>query len=319
MIRTELQEDLKSVASAAGFEPALDLLLNEAQECAYILNDIGRPGSSRHVAESRFGGLPDLPENVEWPRGWDTEGWVSGFARFFAQFNLQDLPVLAGLEIPRTGLLSLFARRWQFTQETFVAIYSPDVTELRTCSVAPVGGVDEDERPAWITPIRFERGFSLPFHRRTFRDSLENHVYNEVNSERLLRLVDKVGRVGQVGGYSIDAEVDICRRIALSHLGHADYESADRFLSLAEYESELQLYSGEGRLARLRPKVEWIEQNRAQIEAEASSWRLLFRLGQNLDHDFGIGDALSLDIFIRSSDLAAGRFDNLWGEMPQTL
>lgn len=56
------------------------------------------------VGASKFGGRPDLPPDLEWPRS------AKGPLSFFAQFNFAELqPGAAARELPASGVLSVFA------------------------------------------------------------------------------------------------------------------------------------------------------------------------------------------------------------------
>ena len=68
------------------------------------------------MGESKFGGFPDLPPDISWPRDRDCpirleEGFklTDRFCRFIGQFNLRELQGLQAAKLlPATGLLSIF-------------------------------------------------------------------------------------------------------------------------------------------------------------------------------------------------------------------
>ncbi|MES2461942.1 MAG: YwqG family protein [Armatimonadota bacterium] len=89
-----------------------DLILRSATECAILTttepDDYSRPGSSR------FGGRPDLPQSVEWPRSGNRR------FRFLIQINFAEVPAFEGKLLPDRGMLYVFTDDWEAT-----LIYSP--------------------------------------------------------------------------------------------------------------------------------------------------------------------------------------------------
>jgi hypothetical protein len=325
MISDLSREHLGGLARRTGFGSAVDLIFAEARECVYFANAADRWPEDERPGASRIGGLPDLPEGVDWPHGVNLEDQPWGFATFLAQFDLADLPEVDGLPLPRRGGLWLFARRWGYTHAPMVAIYDAAPRNLRP-RPAPEGDWPEGGPRAFrATPLRFRRGVSLPLYRRSFREALEAVGDDEDGLHDLVLALPGGESDGQVGGYSSETELDPYRHLAFRELGRLDYLEADGYASVAEYEEQVRgVYGDEppapgGQMARWRPMVEWIEGHRAEIDANAASWRLLFRFDRNGEADLDIGDAMALEVFGRSSDLAALKFDSLSGEMPQTL
>jgi uncharacterized protein YwqG len=58
---------------------------------------------------SYFGGLPHMPEGLQWPMYQDREGWPAREQTFIAQIDLADLPVIAGSDLPERGKLLFFS------------------------------------------------------------------------------------------------------------------------------------------------------------------------------------------------------------------
>lgn len=72
-----------------------------ARPAARLLSEPGAPTSP---GQSRFGGLPDLPADLEWPGHPDTGQPLP----FLAQINLADVVGLTDLDLPATGHLLFF-------------------------------------------------------------------------------------------------------------------------------------------------------------------------------------------------------------------
>ncbi|MDB5172103.1 MAG: hypothetical protein JWN51_876 [Phycisphaerales bacterium] len=330
MLSDELRNALSAAATEAGFTGSLDLLTSEARECVYFTNATTRiPGDDKPGA-SRIGGVPDLPDGAAWPEGIDAQDRPCGHATFIAQFNLADIPPVDSLPLPRRGGLWLFARRWAFGHVPMIAIHHPDPQfndrpPMPTSGEWPVGG----PFPLKPTPIRFERGVSLPFHRQSFRDAL-GPGDNDGYFDELLEAIVRDEFCGQVGGYSVASDQDPYRTLAFRRLGRIDHLEADGYETMAQYEKDVETFTPPmtdpsqpapppSRVARLRPKVEWIDRHRDEIAREAAAWQLLFSFRRNLKADLDLGSATSLDVFIRSPDLNTLNFDHLIGELPQVL
>lgn len=94
------------------------------------------------------------------------------------------------------------------------------------------------------------------------------------------------------------------------------YSKADEYESLAEYEHEVARLQSR-RLEDLRPKVQWVDNHRSEIEAAAGKWALLCTFSQNIRAGFDFGSALALDVFVCSADLASMDLSQLIGRGPQ--
>lgn len=346
-IRPSLQEHLAKAARAAGFEAALDRLLAEARECAWMVPASQAAEGGRLV--SKIGGRPDLPEDVVWPSARNEAGEKEGDASFVAQVNLEDAPEIEGLPLPKRGGLWLFLPAWHHGPEV-EAVYRSEPAGLRQCTglreTASVGfGSDVTEAKA--TGIAFAPGVSLPMFRQSFLDELRE-VLGGANTfsawERFRRHLEPAGHVGHLGGYcqSYD-QTDINRHAAFRRLGHVEHRAASRWESLEAYERELTklerqakdaaarrpkgLFAGcspEAQLAampgkllvsyqKLRPSVEWMDAHRQELLAEAESLRLLGTWTSGL---LRLGEGMALDVLIRKEDLASGRFGDLTAECP---
>ena len=338
MIRDELRGKLEKAAKAAGFDAGgTELLVGAAKECAFITHAKKPAKADSLPGASRIGGLPDLPKGVDWPAGLDERGRDGGFATFLAQFNLADVPELNDTPLPRRGHFWLFLRAWDNTGTMyFAAHFDPSPARLvrkRAPTKTDWPAKVESPRP---TPIRFTRGVSLPWHRETFHDAvLAAWGGDEFDAPRAFEPVGAaVGvndAIGQVGGHADPFDDhDPFRAIAFRRLGPPDVAEAGRFHSVAEWERAVEnpgpsflppaaLAARADRLRAMRPKVEWIEQHREAIDAEAAAWRLLVRLDRNQEAGLDLGDGMALDVFIRAADLAAGKFDDLTGECMMVL
>ncbi|MBC8103100.1 MAG: DUF1963 domain-containing protein [Cytophagales bacterium] len=124
-LRTAIAEhDLGSVES---------LIVESAVECATLSttepDDYSQPGVSR------YGGLPDLPQGMNWPR--DTR---NRRLSFLLQVNLAEVPSFAGKLVPDQGMLYVFAEDW----DLIALFYAPASQTLLPASDLEEEGEDED-------------------------------------------------------------------------------------------------------------------------------------------------------------------------------
>lgn len=84
------------------------------------------PEDHAHKGNTRFGGAPDLPPNIEFPRAEDGTHW-----RFYAQLRLADI---AGLQpwLPRDGMLYFFGEDQEELQKHRVIHSTAPASSLRT-------------------------------------------------------------------------------------------------------------------------------------------------------------------------------------------
>jgi len=243
---------------------------------------------------SRIGGLPDLPPGVEWPR-------IDALPlSFLAQIRLADLRGLPGVEeLPESGLLAFF--------------YDAD------------GRTNVDERGKWCWPVRHRGGTRVihfpgdpatfiraqppedglrvfpvyPVLRREVErmmPSLESPFYEALDDEPHEQpWYDRFSRV--VATSEEDRERPIHRL-----LGYTSELQGDPYLEAHMYSTGQDFGDA------------W-DHNGARerdLRREATRWRLLLQV------DSTPGDLLAQDggyfyFLIREDDLAARRFDQVWG------
>ena len=95
-----LLQPLRAQISAAGLQRYETVLLGAAR----VAVDIKLDGAAENiVGESRFGGVPDVPENWSWPEDENGEKLA-----FLLQINLADVPAFAEKPLPARGVLTFF-------------------------------------------------------------------------------------------------------------------------------------------------------------------------------------------------------------------
>lgn len=101
MLAPDLLADLKTrIAASDVLQAHADAILATARPAIDLVLDGPSDGT---LGETRFGGAPDLPANLEWPRNQSGESLV-----FLAQINLSDIPAYDDNPFPARGWLSVF-------------------------------------------------------------------------------------------------------------------------------------------------------------------------------------------------------------------
>lgn len=100
MIDPTLLADLQRQINAADLSSHADAILATAQTAVDLILD---GPSSGTLGETRFGGTPDLPTNMDWPRNDDDEALT-----FLAQINLSEIPPFDDNPLPTRGWLFIF-------------------------------------------------------------------------------------------------------------------------------------------------------------------------------------------------------------------
>jgi uncharacterized protein YwqG len=84
-----------------------------------------------NIGNTRFGGFPDLPEDIDWPisNGENDIEDKGKFFNFICQINLQEIAHLNNY-LPKSGLLYFFSGEYYYEPEIKVIYYSGDLNKL---------------------------------------------------------------------------------------------------------------------------------------------------------------------------------------------
>ncbi|HVT81211.1 MAG TPA: DUF1963 domain-containing protein [Phycisphaerae bacterium] len=277
------------------------------------------------VGTSRVGGLPELPESVEWPEGCNEKGKAEGHAEFVAQLNFAELPVVEGLDLPRNGYLWLFVRNSKLIYKPAVVLFRNSEVELKRATELGTGyGGSKLRRGAGLT---FRPGVSLPFSSKAFNRRFGEFSLSQL-AEELASGMDSYGDMagisGQIGGYSYQAEYDLAREFAMEELGRGDYWKVDHWNSIEDMEREIK--HGNPFLARINPeadkerrktlkrdlpKLEWIVENDEKIQRIADSFHLLCMFRPDMLVGLYFGDGMYLDFLVKGESLRKRDFSGV--------
>ncbi len=93
------------------------------------------PDDQIPIGSSKFGGLPDLAPDTDWP--WNDAGKT---LPFLAQINCAELPIVAGSGLPNHGLLSFF-----YNDEEAASLYPGDTGDWAVLWQSDVDGLRRHE------------------------------------------------------------------------------------------------------------------------------------------------------------------------------
>jgi uncharacterized protein YwqG len=235
-------------------------------------------------ASSRLGGLPNLPEEFEWPM------WRDQPLAFVAQLDLATLPELPDLPLPRTGSLSFFfegGESWGFSPEdagSALVAYRPE--PLSSLPLRPLPDDLEDhlrfegvslqpEAPELTVP-GFQDQVLVPLAMtREEREGYFNFAENFAEG--------KPGTLHRIGGYPDCIQGD--PKVECELVAHGLYCGDQSGYKTGK---ERGLFSG------------------------ANDWQLLLQVDSDERANMMWGDVGRIYFLIHKSALAERRFDKSW-------
>jgi hypothetical protein len=305
---------LVALVKRQGLEAHLDAIAALARPASRAVS-LG-PDDYAQTGGTRFGGDPDLPSSVVWPRR--ETGLLPGAAVFIAQIDLATLPY-APPGLPHEGLLSLFV---QGTDAANVpvdvhAFHFPRGTPLARRRSPPAAELC-DEYLVDLRAIRvtFEPTLSIA---DVVSSGLADALGDRWEALNALRL-ELHGVLGRVGGHARDhGDEDLRLSAVLEREGHAEVESVAMFDDAARLEAFLPTAGGHRKreLTRLQKEAGWWFENRARVLAECERWHCVLRIDSNEAMGLMINDADPLFFLASEVDLTAGRFDRIVGRVLQ--
>ena len=243
------------------------------------------------VGTSKFGGLPDLPDGMEWFRTAETDIPMS----FVGQVNFSEAAVY-DLEhkLPESGMLYFFydcspdGMPWGFNPEDSdgwkVFFYDGDLSTLSRCE-APED-LEEDENGTIFDTARmcFEAVMELPSPESDLTNNL-NLPEDDETQDAYWEWLDEIAD-------------EMCNKL----LGHADPVQSGMELECEYVTHKINCGTPDGyKIAKSRG-----------LDRNASRWNLLMQVDSNEDIGMMWGDMGRLYLWITNEDLAARNFENCW-------
>lgn len=330
LVSPQLTAELNAAITNRHLDSVAEEIRNNATECYALIavgdDDYSTPGNTR------FGGDPDLPRGMPWPR--DPARQEPTFSNFIAQINFAELPELSsGSCLPSRGILYLFVRYMECAAEPVIldALYYDGTLDTLARRESPAPDSLCDEYLVELIPQRIEAvpSVSLANFRRQFRQRIEENTQEIDGEDGNLRRIDldsdlrREGQIGQLLGFANagDERENLYRQVALARLGKRDLVYNDYWESMEEYEAYIEKWRRDKQLVKMyqgmRAGVEWLTSNRETISELVDQWQLLFQLDSNSEMNLNINDADPLYVFIRQGDLARRDFTDLAGEVTQ--
>ena len=247
---------------------------------------------------TRFGGVPDVPENFEWPYfttdGMDDKEVKPRPLAFLAQFNLAEIALYDNENLlPKTGILSFFyetdSMRWGYQEQDrgcAKVFWFEDVTAL-SAATCPSDLTDEKRFPALNIKLK---------NQKSYPDGEDFYVAHELDYRTT---IDDFLAAEKALGVEIPEN---CSKL----LGWANHiqgnMTCDCELIDKGYDTTAVWNGG-------MPK----DQLR-KIELDSLDWILLFQL-DTVEHDgfeLMFGDEGRIYFYIKKEHLLKKRFDKVW-------
>lgn len=258
-----------------------------------ILLEINEGRKDLPPQASKFGGMPLLPRNFQWPLFAGEEDPEPSPLDFLCQISLADVkPYDRDGLLPERGILSFFyscgAFRWGFDPEDkgcARVFYFEDTDELVP---TPWPGEIEEEYIVPEAAISFTARPSYPSY-----EELEIHSPVNCEWEEYDACVEALG---------VDPEAEDHKLLGYAHV------IQNEMLSECEKVSR-GIYCGTGESWQNTP-----EDVKEDVCAHAADWTLLLQLSTLTvgDYEMMWGDCGMLYFYIKKEDLAARRFENAW-------
>ncbi len=237
------------------------------------------------IGQSKIGGLPDLPDNIQWP------AWKDKPLAFIAQINLTELPKAEFLKIlPSSGMLYFF---YSAEQETW--------------------GFDPKDKGSWRVVYRNSGELK---RRVLYIDSLENGNYNCCSVRFHLSVTIPAWSSIQFKSLNLNQEEDD-RYSSLRELFLISSNSGSCFHRFLGYSDPIQndmqlecqlvtngLYCGDAS-GYNNPKVK-------SLEKGATNWELLLQIDSDPNASMMWGDVGRIYYWTPGDALRRHDFDTTW-------
>lgn len=304
---------LDALIRDTGFAISAADIRSKCRPCLHLF-DAG-PAPDAPAGATRFGGMPDLPDEAAWPRSASGDPMT-----FYGQIALRDL---AGSRVaqafPETGLLTFFAggRDAHPDRIGVAAMRIPEDARLtRRPSPDGDGAAALPKKTLQPVSVRFEAGLCFPNADHRWLTGLEQaNPAGDIDTldDGLCSAPFPV--LGRILGYANWSESDLRVAMHFREIGRAGQERLWQWTGWEEWERakkiENKLYNG----TTHRPwsaaddgNVRWMLDHSDAISDGIEQWQSLLTIESNKGMDLWINDADALYFFIRADDLQRGDF-----------
>lgn len=253
-------------------------IINKSSKCLSIL-PIGKDSYSS-IGNSRFGGEPDLPKYIQWPKAPKEEGIGTRFGNFIAQINFAEFSAFSkDYELPQKGILYIFVMYMECAGDAVKiesVFYEGDLSNLerraspiRTFSIGDGLNLDtaeedfswllEDKEPlddamcvdflSDLIPIRIDLvpSISIAIYCKDFKKVIEEktaELKGKNGLQRLRVLIDGLKLKNQIGQFlgfaNSNDEVSNLYQNVALEQLGKRYEYVTFWNSMEEYEADIQ-------------------------------------------------------------------------------
>jgi len=333
-IAAEQEESLRRLIRGFGLQAVEDLIVERTTLC-YSLSNVAQEDYSR-IGNHRFGGVPDLPRDMEWPT---THG---EHLRFLMQINLELLPELNGSPLPADGMLYYFlesdTRPFDVRHRVIYAdaprrilrrATHPDESVMVPCysGLKPfcLSAEIQLQAPPYRSSVYAPIGDAFRRH-NTDLGIIGTHDF-EMDVRYISRrtghageAIPVLGSIGQLLGYQSDLNGDITLHAQITTAGRATLlecgDATDE--ELMEAVSDAEKRGDKEKVQYYRKAQEdkmWYDENRERILLEKSHWRLLCEIVSDWTPSFCVWDSGSYEIMIDERKLRDRDFSNTYGQV----
>jgi len=284
------ERQLRLLIAKHQLDPAADPIVQHAELCYPCW--LGKRENYAAKGNSRYGGVPDLPASMPWPRS------TQGCLNFLMQVNLQELPLPADSCLPCKGILYFFIESDDTctTVSGKVLYFDGRRTSLKKSAAPPNEELAHQEHYQDLAPYQLASGagVSIPsYGSKLFQTVAELALPTSAGDggDRFFKLIDE--SLGLPKGKAAAAQLLGCP----SNLGDDLRENA--YLASA------------GRRKRIYD-YKYRDRNRKELLKQAKDWVMLWRINSSSKVGVCIWDAGSLNIMIRKDDLKARDFSKVY-------
>jgi uncharacterized protein YwqG len=219
---TSLLEILDAKINEYQLDELRPQIIANALECFYM--ESTEPDDYGDIGNSRLGGLPDLPDTLEWPTTDDDQHLI-----FLGQINLRDIQGI-NADLPGQGILYLFLGNEETAYDVESTIlYCPDESRARKGELPDAYNPTYEDEDYAENPYRvgFTKHLSLPNYGN---DLLESMGVEDEEADHLDAYLEMVNSLtpGDTGSHQIFGHIgylnDDPRKAAAEKFGRPDWQ-----------------------------------------------------------------------------------------------
>ena len=270
----ELLENLRQRLQTSGLAAYSDAIIAAARPAI----EICRAEGETQIGQSRFGGAPDLPASLSWPRNEQNEALA-----FLLQLNLAELPHFEGNPFPASGMFYVFLGLDEPATDVAhqLVLWTGDEPLQRASVPNQNEWVDETYFEILETALQFELIADVPHWA-----SLEEEA-----------LVESMSETERTAFYDFSLLPSRCFGQILGNVHGIGHDPREDAVVVREHD----------------PKWLYDYEKRAQLDlSSAKNWTNLLTLFSDYDLNFGVWDAGYLHFLISDSDLAKLDFSRVY-------